>query len=951
MFTIALCCLIYGSAGAVGKPHWIAPELVAAPTPQSMPSWIWVARAGDPAPTPSRAPVGPVWLSRTIEIPSARRVVSARLLLAADNHAVAWLNGDEVLRSDDWSHAASVDVTLQQGPNTLAIRAENDKGAGENPAGVLALLEATLDDGQIIRLVTDENWHGGTESWQGWPTAPAPSDARPVTVVGPVDAAPWRLAATAFNQPRPCPIMRGVFSLADTPASATVRIIGLGHYELRLNGRVVGDTVVNQAWSQYNKTLYWREFDITPLLRTGENVWGVVLGNSFWHVAPANDSGRFVKTDAMPDFSGGRPYLLWLEARIRTADGKETVVTGDSSWRWTDGPLTFSHIYAGEDYDARLVPPGWDQPKFDDSGWHAARTVAPPPAALAPLTSPGIKTAEVFEPTEIRTPEPGIFTYVFSQNCSALLRFTVRGQRGSTIRFKPCEYMDETGRVRFTYTWGTRKDIWHDYTLRGGAAESHQTPFCYVGCQYVEVTGAVPKGHPNPDNLPVVEQLELVHVRAANASVGTYSCSSELQNRAHHLIDWSIRSNMTHVPTDCPHREKNGWQEQTWHMARALSYRYDVHDWYRKIARDLRDTQLPDGHIPTNCPNYLVGIPPHGFWNEAPEWGVAGVLVPWHLYEWYGHRDALAASYDSMKAYVDYLTSQAKDGVITSNLGDWYDCGHDKGDGPSRWTPLEVSATAIWALGTSTVAQAAEILDHPADAARYRALFEQIRDTFQQRFWDATTKMVKNNGSCQAANAAALCIDLVPRPDRAAAMERIVDDLKRREWQQTTGEVLHVFLIRALADAGRADVLHKVYARQERGSYGYMVNCGLTTLPESWNAQPGTGNSMCHFMLGHLVEWHFAYVAGLRQQPGRVGWHKIIVEPHPGPLASAEASFQSPAGRIASRWHRRDDVFELTVEIPPDVAALAVLPDGTRHELAAGQTTLCCPIGRSAPDE
>jgi alpha-L-rhamnosidase len=463
-----------------------------------------------------------------------------------------------------------------------------------------------------------------------------------------------------------------------------------------------------------------------------------------------------------------------------------------------------------------------------------------------------------------------------------------------------------------------------------------------VGCQYVEATGAVPAGHPNPHGLPVIKQLVLVHTRAANRSVGTFSCSSPVQNAAHGLIDWAIRSNMSYVATDCPHREKNGWQEQNWHMARALSYRYDIRDWFGKISHDLRDTQLPDGHIPTNCPNYLVGVPPHGFWNEAPEWGVAGVFVPWHLYEWYGDRAALAASFESMNRYVDYLATQAQDGIIRSNLGDWYDYGHGQGDGPAQWTPSEVSATAIWAGATATVARAAQVLGRAEDAARYQAAFETIRRDFQRHFYDAASKMVRHNGSCQAGNATALCLGLVPEADRPAVAQAIVDDLERRAWQQTTGEVLHVFLIRALAEAGRGDVLHKVYSREERGSYGFMVRNGLTTLPESWDAKPGTGNSLNHFMLGHLVEWHFAYVAGIRQQPGSVGWRKILIAPDPGPLESAEASFDGPTGTVASRWRRAGGRFELTVEVPAGVEALAVLPDGTRHDLPAGSTTLHC---------
>jgi len=745
---------------------------------------------------------------------------------------------------------------------------------------------------------------------------------------------------------QPCPILRSRFSLSGKPLKGTVRVVGLGHYQLRLNGGQVGESVINQAWSEYNKTLYTQEFDISRLLTKGENVFGVMLGNSFWRVGPPNDSGRYSKTDAMPDFSNGHPYLLWLEARIRLASGVDTVIVSDSLWKWTPGPLTFSHIYAGEDYDARLEPIGWDKPGFDDEKWNQAATFPTPDGKLVPLPGPALREFEVFKAKKIVQPGPGEYTYIFPQNCSALLRFTVTGKSGSRIRFKPCEYMDSTGRVRFTYTWGTNKDIWHDYTLSGRKEESHEILFCYVGCQYVGVTGAVPAGYPNPDGLPVIRKLELVHVRAANRRVGSFLCSSKLQNAAHRLIDWSIRSNMSYVATDCPHREKNGWQEENWHMARAIAYLYDVRDWYRKIMHDVRDTQLPDGHIPTNCPNYLVGIPPHGYWNEAPEWGISGVLVPWQLYEWYGDTSTLAGSFESMKRYVDYLSSQAKDGLIASNLGDWYDYGHGKGDGPSQWTPTQISATAIWALGARTVANAARVLNRLEDSNHYDSLYSQVKKDFQRHFYDPQTKTVKNGGSCQAGNATALCIGLVPDEDRQGALQAIVDDLERRGWQQTTGEVLHVFLIRALAEGGRGDVLHRVYSREAVGSYGYMVKMGLTTLPESWDAKPGTGNSMNHFMLGQLMEWQFAYVAGIRQQPGSVGWHKILIAPQPGDMKKASVAFDSPAGKIVVNWTCTEKEFHLSATVPPKVEAMAILPDSTHHALRAGMNSLVCRVAR-----
>jgi hypothetical protein len=951
---LALCTAFAGVEPAAAQDVrgvWIKPASQPGVS-TSAPAWIWATGpagtsngATQSIPTTAGAPVGPVWLCRVFDSPAE---LDATLTFAADNDATVYLNGLEIVRARDWSTPARGRARLAKGTNTLAIAAENSKGAGVNPAGVIGLLESVPSGATpAVQIVTDGAWTGSSTKWPAFPAAPGASETRGAVVLGPIGSQPWTLSPAAFAPPQPCPILRRSFTLPSAAATAKVRVVGLGHYELRVNGRVAGDTLIHQAWSQYDKRIFSQEFDLAPLLHPGENVIALSLGNSFWRVDTPNDAARFCKTDAMPDFSDGQPYLVWIEGAARCADGTTIPLTSDKNWKSAPGPLTFSHIYAGEDFDARRELKGWDLPGFDDTSWRAAELARAPAAEITPLASPGMKVFEVFDPTEIKEVPaqaggPPSYTYVFPANCSALLRFTVRGDAGQTVRFKQCEYMEPSGRVKFTYTWGTGKAIWHDYTLRGGDPESHQTLFCFVGAQYVEVTGAVPAGKPNPHNLPVLESLRLAEVRAANREIGSFSCSSDLQNAAHRLIDRSVKSNMAHVFTDCPHREKNGWQEQNWHMARAVSYSYDLRDYFRKLNLDVRDTQLPDGHVPTNCPRYLVGIGPHGFWNEAPEWGVASVLVPWHLYEWYADRDALADAFDSMKRFTDYLSSTAKDDVITSNLGDWYDYGHGQGDGPSKWTPAEVSATIIWAIAADTVSRAANVLGKPDDAARYHALFERVRASFLAKFWDPATATVKNGGSCQAGTAAALCAGLVPQDARDSAVAAIVADLEKRGYQQTTGEVLHVFLIRALAENGRGDVLHKIYAREDRGSYGYMVRSGLTSLPESWDAKPGTGNSLNHFMLGHLVEWQYAYVAGIRRQPGSIGWDKPLIAPQPGPLTSASATFDSPRGPISSQWSRRDGQFELTVSVP--VPAVAILPDGTRHALSPGKTTLRCPL-------
>lgn len=940
-----------GDGGATSAmPKWIAPAKSPARGP--LPQWVWIAPTGAVVPTTSNAPAGEAFLAREFDVPED--VTSGVLCIAADNRARVWIGDQEVAQATSWSSVTRAEVALRPGRTVIAVQARNDAVEGQDP------VQARNPGGVILRLcigeerdpkgwvVSNSDWRGGSRPWASFPAGlPEVGDAAPVVDLGGSDVAPWGLAKAAFEPLPPCPMLRRAFTIDDEIVRATVRVVGLGHYELTCNGAPVGSTVINQAWSQYDKTLYVQEFDLPVRrgpgsLRRGENVLGVLLGNSFWWVGPTNDPHRYAKTDAMPDFSEGWPHLLWLDATVTTASGEVRVVS-DENWRWAESPLTFSHIYGGEDWDARLEQPGWDAPGFaakaDAPAWREVVVAPAPRGELVPLPCRGMVRQSPIGTEDVRRVGPGVYTYVFPQNCASLVEFYYyEGKPGQRIRFRPCEYMEESGRVRFTYTWGTGKDIWHDYVVGPSHVGMHAVKFCFAGAQFVQVEGAVPLGEPNPDGLPVLKWVRLTPVRSFNFVAGSFTSSSVMHNAAHRIIDWAIRSNMAHVPMDCPHREKNGWIEQDWHMARSISYGYDVLEWFGKTCRDIRDAQQPDGHIPTSCPNYLVGVPPHGFWNNAPEWGIAGVLLPWHLYEWYDDRSILEASYESAKRYIDYLGTTAQDGIISSNLGDWYDFGHGQGNGPSRWTPNEVSATAIWACGADTLARMADVLGRQDDAARYRALFGQIRADFQRRFYDGVSHTVSNNGSCQAGTAAALCIGLIPESDREKALDAIVADLESRGWKQTPGEVLQVFLIRALAENGRGDVLHRIYNREDIPSYGHMVKSGLTTLPESWDARRGTGDSLNHFMLGHLVEWHYAYVAGLRQAPGGRGWKDILIAPQPPPadaganaITSVDVEFMSPEGTIRVDWRISGGRFRLVCAVPEQVRATVILPDGSRH--------------------
>ncbi len=557
------------------------------------------------------------------------------------------------------------------------------------------------------------------------------------------------------------------------------------------------------------------------------------------------------------------------------------------------------------------------------------RVVNGPSANLRPQSWPPIEAFECFRPTTVTEPEPGIWLYGFPQNCSAQLRVTVTGgKQGDRITFRCGEHQSLEGRLFGQYIVSC--DL-----ITDGQQLAHQWISFYLGMQFVEVDGAVPRGQPNLGDLPVVESVELVHVRTALTEVGTFDCSSELLNGTHDLIDWAMRSNINHVLTDCPHREKLGWLEVAYLLAPSLQYRYDCREWFDKILQDVRDAQEVSGRVLTVAPSYPAGRFPDKF-NWTVEWGAAAVLLPWRQYLWSGDPEVLRENFDMMRRFVDFIQTEARDGLAPGGLGDWYDYGHGQPPGPSRFTPTELSATATWGICARTVADAAEALGQTDEARRYREAYERVTVDFQRHFCDPDTGRLKHLGSPQCANAMALCAGLVPEQERARMVDEIIADLERRGWQQTPGDIGHVYFIRALAEAGRSDILHRVYTRDGLGSYGGVLKKGLTSMPETWDAMMDGYQSLNHCMLGHVMEWFYGYVAGIRQQPGTVGWKDVVIGPNPGSLSHAEARLKSPSGKIVSRWQVRDGEFQLEVEIPDGIVAKAVLPSGAVVPLRSG---------------
>jgi alpha-L-rhamnosidase len=692
------------------------------------------------------------------------------------------------------------------------------------------------------------------------------------------------------------PIFRRSFTIAKPVQRATAYICGLGQHEVELNGRKVGGDLLEPGWTDYRKTCLYVTYDIGSHLKQGENVIGVMLGNGMYNVA----GPRYTK------FTGsfGRPKLIG-QIDIEYADGTSDRLVTDDSWKCAAGPITFSSIYGGEDYNALLEQTGWDAPGFNDSDWQPAIEVDGPGGTLAGAShsAPAIRVMQVFEGKLLKQPKPGVWVYDLGQNCAILPRITVRGSGGQTVKIIPGELLDKDGAVSQATSGGP---AWFAYTLRGeGSDETWSPRFTYYGCRFLQIEGLQP------------EKVEGLFISSTSPAVGEFSCSNELFNRTNTLIRWAMRSNMMSVLTDCPHRERLGWLEQDHLVGPSLMYDFSIPTMYGKVCRDMTDSQLDNGLVPDIAPEYAVFS---GGFRDSPEWGSACVLLPWQLYQWYDDTTVLAEQYPTMRRYVAYLGTQANDHIVSEGLGDWYDLGPQK-LGPAQLTPTSLTATAFYYRDLTILEQAARILGKTDDVEECARLAGEVRDAFNKSLYRADAHSY-STGS-QTANAIPLVMGLAPEQDRAAILQNLVDGIRKNDNRLTAGDVGYRYLLKALADGGRSDVICDMNSRSERPGYGYIINTGATALTEGWDGSA----SQDHFMLGHIMEWFYSDLAGIRCDPDAIAFQKIIIRPTPvGGITWAKASYDSIRGKIISSWKKEGDQFFLDVTIPPGTTATVYIP-------------------------
>ncbi|MBW3621795.1 MAG: family 78 glycoside hydrolase catalytic domain [Armatimonadetes bacterium] len=903
--------------GLLDRDDWKAKWVGLAPEPEEFDlkglSWVWHPEA-TPAPNATR------YFRRTLTYPEGRKITHARFLLAADNRFTLYVNGREAGQGNDWRSPTVIDIQsfLKPGTNVLAIEAKNEDG----PAGLMGQLRVAHESGVVIRKVKDpvtgkesevamsnaamdlipidQEWKSSDRLEAGWLTPGFEAAGwTPVQVLAKVGEAPWGPVNASGTANLRAPLLRKGFTLSKPIQSARAYVTGLGSYRLFLNGARVGNEVWSPDWTDYRKRVRYQTYDVTPLLKTGDNAAGAMLGDGWY----ASGLGWNLQRYSF----GPPPLRLLAQIEVTYKDGSKETVLSDGSWKATPGPILRSELYAGENYDARLDPQGWHRPGFNAAGWQNVEVLKDWPAALESQVSPPIRITGNIKPVRIAEPSPGVFIYDMGQNMVGWARLKVNGKRGDTVRLRFAEILKPDGHL---YRENLRKaDATDTYILRGGEEEVWEPHFTYHGFRYVEVTGY--PGRPDLNSI-------LGRVFHTDAPItGKFVTSSPLVNQLQHNILWGQKGNLMSVPTDCPQRdERLGWMGDAQLFAKTSTFNMDLQSFYTKWMQDIVDAQSADGGFSDVSPR-VVDLA-----DGAPAWGDAGIIIPWTVYQMYGDTRIVERNFGPMEKWMNYIHSANQDLIWrnrrNNDFGDWVPAGSN--------TPKDVIATAYFAWDAHLMSEMAEAIGRKADAEKYAKLADGIKKAFNKEF---VTPDGKIKGDTQTAYAMALYMDLLPAEVRPLAAKHLVADIEKRGYHLSTGFIGTEYLLPALSDTGHTDVAYRLLNQRTYPSWGYMIDKGATTIWERWNGDTGdpSMNSFNHFAFGSVGEWMYGYLAGIDVDPNRPGYKHVMLRPRPGGgLTHAEAVYESAYGPIASVWKREGNGTSYTFTVPANTTATVILP-------------------------
>jgi alpha-L-rhamnosidase len=771
-------------------------------------------------------------------------------------------------------------------------------------------------------------------------------------------------------------LVRTDFSLAKSAKSASLRISGLGYFELYVNGIKIGDQVLAPVQTDYDCRIFYLTLDVAAQLRAGSNTIGVMLGEGFFSQSAV--CGRH----GWAEESYGEKRLR-MQLDITCTDNKKHRIVSDGRWITASGPVVSDNVYAGEVYDARKEIPGWAEPIGEDfSGYRRSSfgtpptwrhefnvvqarrlyhtflfnragrlpaipntnphmseawspvTLLPPPGGVMLEQEPEIESCKIIRlirPVAVTYPDPDTAVFDLGENIAGWARIQVNEPRGTRLELRFAEEVDENGRLdpSSTGVFATHCVQTDVYICRGDTGgETWEPRFTYHGFRFVSLTGWTHR--------PELENLTGAVVHTAVATDGEFHSDHQFLNTVYQMSRRTLLGNLHGIPSDCPARERCGWLGDAQVMAEFAICNFDMEKFWRKYMDDIATSTL--NGIPT-----MIAPGRRRCGEATPAWGSTVVQLPWYLHLYYGDTVTLDKHYPLMQRWVTHLESKATDGIVSYGLGDWCPPGTVR---PTE-TPVALTSTAYYYYDAWLLSRIATIIGNHEDTAKYAALAISIKSAFQQRFYQPE----HHSFGSQTADAFALFLGLVPDGNEQATADALSRDiLEKHNGHFSTGITGLKYLFGELCRYGYEDLAVDTICRPGYPGFSDLIQQGATTLWETWEKNPAdepTPRSRNHPMQTGFAVWFHQILCGIRPDPAMPAFQHVIIAPcFPAALGYASAWQNTQFGRISCSWQRQKDGLEVKIQIPngcqgtfqPPVKWQAV-PSGDRP-LPAGEHIL-----------
>ncbi len=725
--------------------------------------------------------------------------------------------------------------------------------------------------------------------------------------------APWQGEA-AFPKPDggpngvpedfgpPAPLLRKSFNIDKQVAKAVAYVTGLGYFEIYANGQKVGDDVLIPNQTNYGKrpnlssssinvpdqfTKYkvmYLAYDISDLLKEGENVIGSILGNGFYNPAKFWTEGY------------GTPRFLG-QVHITYTDGSEEVIVSDESWQAAKSPILMNMVYYGEDYDARKEIPGWNNVGFDASEWEQVEEKKAPEGELVAHTAYPDKITERLEPVALEKLGDGHYKVDFGVEISGWVRLNeVEGPAGHKVEitFNSNQYSGD-----------------NSYIFAGNGKENYAPRFNWFVFSGIEIKNW--PGELKPEHL-TAEAVNTYVEATAN-----FETSNQLFNDINNIWRRSQIDNMHGgIASDCPHRERSGYTGDGQVACATVIHNYDAKNFYQKWISDMRDAQIKEtGYVPNGAP-WQPGC------GGGVAWGAAICIMPWEYYVHYGDKEMLADNYEAMKGYIKYMqTWVGDDGIMFSqriggdgeilkwfNLGEWVS--------PGELIPDDLVHTFYFWRCVDVATETAKILGKTAEAENYAILAENTKAAFHQRFFKENLQTYGNGG----ANILALRMG-VPDEVKSSVLKALKENITANNGHLDTGIFGTRFFFEMLAANGLNDLAYEALNKKTEPSFGHWLTLGATTTREKWD----TGGSHNHPMFGGGLVWLYRNLAGMQANPEKPGYKEIIFKPQPiKELDFVTYSNKTVYGDAGITWTNKENGFSMEVTIPIGSTAQVYVP-------------------------